>query len=120
MRPHSSCPVSFMNQDLSLHQRRRPPTAAEMANIPWLQRLPSPERERAEESRASEPDRARSWGGRADRPPPRDGPDHDEQSAAEDDSGSTECDGSDLHRQQCVHGPRGAEADRGQDRRGDR
>ena len=48
MRPHSSCPVSFMNQDLSLHQRRRPPTAAEMANIPWLQRLPPPERERAE------------------------------------------------------------------------
>ena len=28
-----------MNQDLSLHQRRRPPTADELDGIPWLRLL---------------------------------------------------------------------------------
>lgn len=37
-----------MNQDLSLHQRRRPPTVSEMAQIPWLECLPPAERQRAE------------------------------------------------------------------------
>lgn len=37
-----------MNQDLSLHQRRRLPTEAELANIPWLRPLQPAERERAE------------------------------------------------------------------------
>ena len=36
-----------MNQELSLHQRRRPPTAQELAGIPWLGRLQPSERERA-------------------------------------------------------------------------
>ena len=36
-----------MTQDLSLHQRRRPPSAEELAGIPWLTRLQGQERERA-------------------------------------------------------------------------
>jgi CRP/FNR family cyclic AMP-dependent transcriptional regulator len=36
-----------MNSDHSLHQRRRPPTAQELANIPWLDRLLPAERTRA-------------------------------------------------------------------------
>ncbi|MFP5442475.1 MAG: Crp/Fnr family transcriptional regulator, partial [Betaproteobacteria bacterium] len=36
-----------MNQDLSLHQRRRPPTADELDGIPWLRLLLPAERERA-------------------------------------------------------------------------
>jgi CRP/FNR family cyclic AMP-dependent transcriptional regulator len=36
-----------MNTDHSLHQRRRPPTAQELANIPWLDRLLPAERTRA-------------------------------------------------------------------------
>ena len=36
-----------MNQDLSLHQRRRPPTPEEMGGIPWLALLQPAERERA-------------------------------------------------------------------------
>ncbi|MBS0293854.1 MAG: Crp/Fnr family transcriptional regulator [Proteobacteria bacterium] len=36
-----------MNQDASLHQRRRPPTVHELGGIPWLDRLQPPERERA-------------------------------------------------------------------------
>jgi len=36
-----------MTQDASLHQRRRPPTAQELAGIPWLQRLQPCERARA-------------------------------------------------------------------------
>ncbi len=36
-----------MNQDLSLHQRRRAPSAQELAGIPWLEALLPPERERA-------------------------------------------------------------------------
>lgn len=36
-----------MNQDLSLHQRRRAPTPQELAGIPWLAALLPPERERA-------------------------------------------------------------------------
>ena len=36
-----------MSQELSLHQRRRPPTAQELAGIPWLARLQPSERERA-------------------------------------------------------------------------
>src|SRR3989344_3514332 len=38
---------SRMNQDLSLHQRRRPPTADELDGIPWLRLLLPAERERA-------------------------------------------------------------------------
>jgi CRP-like cAMP-binding protein len=38
----------FNNTDLSLHQRRRPPTSAELAGIPWLQLLTSEERRLAE------------------------------------------------------------------------
>ncbi len=37
-----------MSQDLSLHQRRRLPTAQELAGIPWLPLLPGAERERAQ------------------------------------------------------------------------
>ncbi|HEY1227309.1 MAG TPA: Crp/Fnr family transcriptional regulator, partial [Ramlibacter sp.] len=33
--------------ELSLHQRRRPPTAAELAGIPWLRQLTPAEAERA-------------------------------------------------------------------------
>ena len=36
-----------MNQDVSLHQRRRPPTDQELAGIPWLAALQPAERERA-------------------------------------------------------------------------
>ncbi len=36
-----------MNHDLSLHQRRRPPTALELDGIPWLHLLLPAERERA-------------------------------------------------------------------------
>lgn len=36
-----------MSQDLSLHQRRRSPTAADLAGIPWLGALLPHERERA-------------------------------------------------------------------------
>ena len=36
-----------MNQDLSLHQRRRPPTVDELGGIPWLSLLLPAERERA-------------------------------------------------------------------------
>ena len=36
-----------MNQDLSLHQRRRPPTSEELDGIPWLGLLLPAERERA-------------------------------------------------------------------------
>lgn len=36
-----------MNQDLSLHQRRRPPAADELGGIPWLPLLLPAERERA-------------------------------------------------------------------------
>ncbi|MDY0105644.1 MAG: Crp/Fnr family transcriptional regulator [Giesbergeria sp.] len=36
-----------MNQDLSLHHRRRQPTSDELAGIPWLPLLQPPERERA-------------------------------------------------------------------------
>ncbi|SDM32265.1 cAMP-binding domain of CRP or a regulatory subunit of cAMP-dependent protein kinases [Oryzisolibacter propanilivorax] len=36
-----------MTQDASLHQRRRPPTADELAGIPWLGRLQPAERARA-------------------------------------------------------------------------
>ncbi|WP_404301449.1 Crp/Fnr family transcriptional regulator [Alicycliphilus denitrificans] len=36
-----------MSQELSLHQRRRPPTAQELDGIPWLARLLPTERERA-------------------------------------------------------------------------
>ena len=36
-----------MSQDLSLHQRRRPPTSDELHGIPWLSVLHSFERERA-------------------------------------------------------------------------
>ena len=36
-----------MSQELSLHQRRRPPTAQELAGIPWLARLQPAERDRA-------------------------------------------------------------------------
>jgi len=36
-----------MSQDLSLHQRRRPPTAEEIDGIPWLAQLQPQERERA-------------------------------------------------------------------------
>jgi len=36
-----------MNQDVTLHQRRRPPTAQELAGIPWLAALQPAERERA-------------------------------------------------------------------------
>lgn len=36
-----------MSQDLSLHQRRRPPTEEELQGIPWLGLLQPPERERA-------------------------------------------------------------------------
>ncbi|WP_026436220.1 Crp/Fnr family transcriptional regulator [Acidovorax sp. JHL-9] len=36
-----------MTHDLSLHQRRRPPTAAELDDIPWLAPLLPAERERA-------------------------------------------------------------------------
>jgi len=36
-----------MNQDLSLHQRRRPPTEDELEGIPWLQLLLPAERDRA-------------------------------------------------------------------------
>ncbi len=36
-----------MNQDLSLHQRRRPPTADELDGIPWLGLLQPDARERA-------------------------------------------------------------------------
>ena len=36
-----------MSQELSLHQRRRPPTAQELDGIPWLARLQPSERERA-------------------------------------------------------------------------
>ncbi|MBV7542389.1 Crp/Fnr family transcriptional regulator [Acidovorax sp. sic0104] len=35
------------HQDLSLHQRRRAPTAEELDGIPWLDQLQPPERERA-------------------------------------------------------------------------
>jgi len=38
---------SRMNQDLSLHQRRRPPTIDELGGIPWLDQLQPAERERA-------------------------------------------------------------------------
>jgi CRP-like cAMP-binding protein len=38
---------SRINQDLSLHQRRRPPTADELDGIPWLDQLQPAERERA-------------------------------------------------------------------------
>ncbi len=38
---------SRTNQDLSLHQRRRPPTADELDGIPWLDQLQPAERERA-------------------------------------------------------------------------
>jgi len=37
-----------MNSELTLHQRRRVPTAAELAGIPWLQLLQPSERERAQ------------------------------------------------------------------------
>lgn len=36
-----------MSHDLSLHQRRRPPSTQELGGIPWLQRLQPAERERA-------------------------------------------------------------------------
>ena len=36
-----------IHHDLSLHQRRRPPTAEELAGIPWLNLLQPAERERA-------------------------------------------------------------------------
>ena len=36
-----------IQHDLSLHQRRRPPTAEELAGIPWLNLLQPAERERA-------------------------------------------------------------------------
>ena len=36
-----------MTHDLSLHQRRRPPTAAELDGIPWLGALQPHEREQA-------------------------------------------------------------------------
>ncbi|MEO8249062.1 MAG: Crp/Fnr family transcriptional regulator [Burkholderiales bacterium] len=36
-----------MTQPPSLHQRRRPPTASELAGVPWLKSLNSPDRERA-------------------------------------------------------------------------
>ena len=36
-----------MTQDLSLHQRRRPPSAAELDGIPWLAALQPHEREQA-------------------------------------------------------------------------
>ena len=36
-----------MTHDLSLHQRRRPPTGAELGGIPWLMPLQPAERERA-------------------------------------------------------------------------
>ena len=36
-----------MTQDLSLHQRRRAPTAEDLAGIPWLAQLKAHERERA-------------------------------------------------------------------------
>ena len=36
-----------MTHDLSLHQRRRPPTEAELGGIPWLMPLQPAERERA-------------------------------------------------------------------------
>jgi CRP-like cAMP-binding protein len=39
-----------MTHDLSLHQRRRPPTGAELAGIPWLALLQPAERARAEAS----------------------------------------------------------------------
>ena len=38
---------SRINQDLSLHQRRRSPTADELRGIPWLDQLQPAERERA-------------------------------------------------------------------------
>ena len=38
---------SRINQDLSLHQRRRPPTTDELRGIPWLVQLQPAERERA-------------------------------------------------------------------------
>ncbi len=39
--------LGHMNQDLSLHQRRRAPSSQELAGIPWLDALLPPERERA-------------------------------------------------------------------------
>lgn len=39
--------LAWMNQDASLHQRRRPPTAHELGGIPWLDLLQPAERERA-------------------------------------------------------------------------
>jgi len=39
--------LAAMSQDLSLHQRRRPPSAQELDGIPWLARLQPSERERA-------------------------------------------------------------------------
>ena len=39
--------LAWMNQDASLHQRRRPPTAHELGGIPWLGLLQPAERERA-------------------------------------------------------------------------
>lgn len=36
-----------MNHELSLHQRRRPPTTEEIEGIPWLASLRTSERERA-------------------------------------------------------------------------
>ncbi len=39
--------LACMNQDASLHQRRRPPTAHELGGIPWLGLLQPAERERA-------------------------------------------------------------------------
>ncbi len=39
--------LACMNQDASLHQRRRPPSAHELGGIPWLAVLQPAERERA-------------------------------------------------------------------------
>ena len=47
MRPSALSFLDSMSQDLSLHQRRRAPTAAELEGIPWLRLLNAEARERA-------------------------------------------------------------------------
>ncbi len=48
LRTSQSTPPRRMNQDLSLHHRRRQPTTEELGGIPWLSLLQPTERERAE------------------------------------------------------------------------
>src|SRR3989344_2590951 len=59
---------SRMNQDLSLHQRRRPPTADELDGIPWLRLLLPAERERAVASLLVGDAKAGGYVGRGGRP----------------------------------------------------